>query len=121
MIDGDSATSAAVAGPLDWDLGKSHALSGIAYQPPRDGTRDGAIGRFKVFGSSDGTTWRLITDDNFIDVEKATDALFLPFPETVSARHIRFLPVYCYSSETERFSSDKGLVAELRLYRPQGE
>ena len=75
------------------DLGKESEITGFFYTPKKRGA-DGCIITYNLEVSSDGETWRRVfTDRMFDNIENNPVRQEVLFPEPLSFRYIRLIPV----------------------------
>lgn len=80
---------------LTFDLGESSKISGVVYMARQDGSRNGAVKDFTIEISTDGKTYREITDGQF-DLSKK------PQTKTFAEINSRFIRVICHSDYSEQ-------------------
>ena len=94
VLDGNSATIwhskwSGTAAPLPhWvqiDMGVSHAVTGLRYEPRRDGNPNGTIGRYEVSTSSNGATFTKVASGTWADNVDTKKVIF----DQVTARYVR--------------------------------
>ncbi|GIG56134.1 phospholipase C, phosphocholine-specific [Longispora fulva] len=94
-VDGNPATiwhtawssgDAALPHEIRLDLGANHTVSGLNYLPRQDGGTHGRIGSYKVYLSTDGTTWgTAVTSGTFPNSATLKSVTFTP----ATARYVR--------------------------------
>lgn len=72
---------------LELDLGKTMELQGVTYLPRQDGNANGRVAKYSVEISTDGKTWKQVSEGSFANNEDLKQAVF---KAVESARYVRF-------------------------------
>jgi arylsulfatase A len=88
------------------DMGEKREIRGFTYQPARreflgtierntlEDTTHGAVNEYRLLGSEDGETWKVLAEGQFKYRKYAfLDSKRIDFPETVSCRYLKFTAI----------------------------
>ena len=93
------------------DMKSEQTINGFSYLPRQDGTTEGMTSRYRLEVSTDGNTWKNVSEGEFGNLRANPVEQIISF-EPVRARYVRFF-------STAALDGNSSSVAEMKIYAPR--
>jgi len=115
-IDGDDDTAARLikGNNVDIDFGQSLTFAGIGYLPSSDVPSAGAIEKYEILTSNDGTNWNKIAEGEFANIKSNPILQHVTLSQPVTARYLRLI---AKQAVADKDGKSQVRIAELSVYK----